>query len=244
MLRTALAVVLTMSFLPHRPSADTIAVAPGSAILDPSRIGASADTTLMTFLRNGEERAGPMQVESTRRVQRDGVAAFEHRIVVLGPDGRAFIDDTTWYHAATLAPIAHQSHASRRTFSLTYAPGRVTGTLVDSTGSHPFEVALPQPVFDPSTMQSIVRALPLAEGKRFAVPLFNHEKRDVEVDTLAVTGSAAVETDRGAVPAWVLTIITADRQATYYVARDDGRELKVVVTWAGGEMRVRHTGTK
>lgn len=226
------------------PLLDTVAIVPGSAMLDAARIGASTDTTNMTFIRNGEERAGPMQVESTRQVQRNGVEVFEHRIVVVGPSGRAFIDDTTWYNATTLAPIAHRSHGPRRTFSLDYTPGRVTGTMTDSSGSHPFDVPLAQPVFDPSTLQSIVRALPLAEGKRFAVPLFNHEKQDVEVDTLAVTGSASVDTDRGAVPAWVLAIITADRQATYYVAKDDGRELKVVVTWAGGEMRVLHTGTK
>ena len=49
--------------------------------------------------------------------------------------GRAFMDDTTWYHARTLAPIAHRSHSTNRSFSIDYAPGRVTG-LPQGLGGH------------------------------------------------------------------------------------------------------------
>jgi len=46
------------------------------------------------------------------------------------------------------------------------------------------------------------------------------------------------------VMAWRLGLATADRKATYYLAQDTGRELKVDVTWAGGHMRVVGTGVK
>ena len=71
--------MLALLSLPLVPAAltDVVMVAPGSAVLDASRIGETTDTTNMFFSRNGQERAGPMQVESTRRTTRDGVPVFE-----------------------------------------------------------------------------------------------------------------------------------------------------------------------
>ncbi len=243
MLRAAVLALLCLPLAPSTP-ADIIAVVPGSPMLDPSRVRETTDTTNMFFTRDGQERGGPMQVESTRRMTRDGVAAFEHRIVVYAPGGRAFIDDTTWYNAATLAPIAHRSHSTNRTFSVDYAPGHVTGFLKDSAGTHAIDVALPQPVFDPSELQSLVRSLPVKVGTAFALPLFDHQKYGVQVDTLVVEGADEVDTEAGKVAAWRLTLATADRKATYYLSQDTGRELKVLVTWAGGQMRVVGTGVK
>jgi hypothetical protein len=243
MLRAAVLALLSLPLVPAALS-DVIAVAPGSAVLDASRVRESTDTTNMFFTRDGQERGGPMQIESTRRMTRDGAAVFEHRIVVLAPGGRAFIDDTTWYNASTLAPIAHRSHSTNRSFSIDYAPGRVTGFLKDSTGTRPIDVTLAQPVFDPSELQSLVRSLPIKVGTAFALPLFDHQKYGIQVDTLVVEGAAEVETDGGKVAAWRLGLTTADRKATYYLAQDTGRELKVDVTWAGGAMRVVGTGVK
>ena len=242
MIRTA---VLALLSLPLMPAAltDVVDVVPGSAMLDASRIHETTDTTNMYFTRDGEERAGPMQVESTRRTMRNRVAVFEHRIVVIG-GGRTFIDDTTWYHATTLAPIAHRSHSTNRSFSIDYAPGRVTGFLTDTAGTHPIDVVLAQPVFDPSELQSLVRSLPVKVGTSFVLPLFDHQKYGIQADTLVVEGADEVETESGKVMAWRLGLATADRKATYYLAQDTGRELKVDVTWAGGQMRVVGTGVK
>lgn len=230
---------LSMLALP----AEIVTVTPGSPLLDASRVRESSDTTNMFFSKGGPERPGPMQVESTRRTTRDGMAVFEHHIVVIG-GGRAFIDDTTWYNASTLAPIAHRSHSAGRDFSIDYAPGKVTGSLRDSSGTHPIDVALSQPIFDPSELQSLVRSLPVKVGTSFVLPLFDHQKYGIQVDTLVVEGEDEVDTDSGKTPAWRVTLATADRKATYYLAKDTGRELKVVVTWAGGQMRVVGAGVK
>lgn len=240
MFRAKLA-LLALSLVPLLT--DVITVGPGSSLLDASRVRETTDTTSMYFSKDGSERAGPMQVESTRRITRDGVAVFEHHIVVIG-NGRAFIDDTTWYSATTLAPIAHRSHSAGRDFSIDYAPGRVTGSLRDSAGTHPIDVVLSQPVFDPSELQSLVRSLPVKVGTSFGLPLFDHQKYGIQVDTLVVEGEDDIATDSGKVPAWRVGLATADRKATYYLAKDTGRELKVVVTWAGGQMRVVGTGVK
>ncbi len=238
------AALLALLGLPIAPwiLTDTMAVAPGSALLQPSRVLDGDDTTHMSFTRNGETRAGPMQVESTRRAMRDGVPVIEHRIVVSG--GRFHMDDTTWYSAATLAPIAHRSHGPGRLFSIDYAPGRVTGFLKDTAGTHPIDVTLAQPVFDPSELQSLLQALPLEVGSAFVIPLFDHQSYGVQMDTMVVAGAAQVETDGGMVDAWKLVLRTADREATYYLAKADARELKVTVTWAGGEMQVLGSGVK
>lgn len=240
------ATMLAVLALPALPAAlvDAIVVAPGSAILQASRVHEGSDTTHMFFTRDGQERAGPVQVESTRRITRNGASVLEHHIVVNAPDGRPFIDDTTWYDAATLAPIAHRSHSTRRSFSIDYAPGRVTGFLKDTAGTHPIDVVLTQPVFDPSELQSLMQALPLKVGAAFVLPLFDHQKYGIQVDTIVVAGSEQVETNAGMVDAWKLELSTADRQATYFMAKEDARELKVLVTWAGGSMRVLGQGVK
>ena len=89
-------------------------------------------------------------------------------------------------------------------------------------------------MFDPSELQSLVRSLPVKVGTSFVLPLFDHQKYGIQVDTLVVEGADEVETDSGKVTAWRLGLATADRKATYYLAQDTGRELKVDVTWAGG----------
>ena len=241
--RATMLALLSLPLMPA-PLTDIVAVAPGSAVLDASRVGETTDTTNMFFSRDGQERGGPMQVESTRRTTRNGVPVFEHRIVVLAPGGRPFMDDTTWYHATTLAPIAHRSHGTNRSFSIDYAPGRVTGFLEDTAGTHPIDVTLAQPVFDPSELQSLVRSLPVKVGTSFILPLFDHRTYGIQMDTLVAEGADEVETESGMVAAWRLGLATADRKATYYLAQDTGRELKVLVTWAGGSLRVIGTGVK
>ena len=52
------------------------------------------------------------------------------------------------------------------------------------------------------------------------------------------------ETDKGPVPAWRCVIATEDRKATYYIGKADGSDLKVLVTWKGGELHIRHSGVK
>ena len=59
-----------------------------------------------------------------------------------------------------------------------------------------------------------------------------------------VEGADEVETESGKVAAWRVGLATADRKATYYLAQETGRELKVLVTWAGGQMRVVGQGVK
>lgn len=239
-MRAAPGAILSLLLIPTL--ADVTQLGPGNPLLRPDRIRQGTDTSYIAIQRDGQERPGPMQVEAIRRTARKGQEVFEHVIVVDG--GRFRMDDTTWYDSRTLAPLAHRSHGPGRTFSLDYAPGRVTGSMTDSAGAHPIDVALPSTAFDPSSMHAVFRSLELAPGQRYAIPMFNHEKRAIVTDTLAVEGEDIVDTDQGKVAAWRLTMATPDRRATYYVSRADGRDLKVIVTWAGGELRVRHSGVK
>jgi hypothetical protein len=116
--------------------------------------------------------------------------------------------------------------------------------VVDSTGSTPIDVELAEPVFDPSALHPILRALAVTPGARFVVPFFNHEGRTVRRDSLFVDGSEDVATDGGAVPAWRIRVHAGDRVATYYLAKRDPRELKVVVQVPHGEMRVLAPGVR
>jgi hypothetical protein len=76
------------------------------------------------------------------------------------------------------------------------------------------------------------------------IPFFNHQSRAVRRDTVVVDGSDDVATETGAIPAWRVRVRTADRVATYYVAKRDPRELKVIVQVGGGEMRALAPGVR
>ena len=221
---------------------EVVRLAPGDPLLKPSRIREGTDSSFMIFRRDGQERPGPVQVESIRRTSRNGTAVFEHIITVDG--GRFRMADTTWYAAATLAPIAHRSHGAGRSFALDYHPGRVTGQTTDSAGTTPIDVPLPSPAFDPSALHAVIRSLELAPGRSYVIPLFHHEKKAIVADTMVVEGEATVETDGGPVAAWRCVLATEDRSATYFIAKADGTDLKVLVTWKGGELHIRHSGVK
>jgi len=221
---------------------EVVRLAPGNPLLRPGRIREATDSSFMVFRRDGQERPGPVQVERIRRTTRNKTAVFEHIITVDG--GRFRMADTTWYDATTLSPIAHRSHGAGRSFSIDYQPGRVTGSVTDTTGTTPIDVALPSPAFDPSALHAVIRSLELAPGRAYVIPIFNHEKRAVVADTLVVEGEDSVETDKGPVPAWRCVIATEDRKATYYIGKADGSDLKVLVTWKGGELHIRHSGVK
>ncbi len=72
-----LLVVLTSTALAAAPVANPIHLAPGSALLRLDRITPSVDSTFIRWSMNGQERAGPIQIESVRRITRDGGAVLE-----------------------------------------------------------------------------------------------------------------------------------------------------------------------
>lgn len=152
------------------------------------------------------------------------------------------LDDTTWYDPATLRPLAHRSHAAVRRFSLDYGSGSVHGSVEDSTGSHPFEVAVAD-VFDPSALHPILRSLTI-ERATYLIPRFNHETRSVREDSLLVEGEEELATDHGPVPVWRIVVVSGGQRATYYVRRSDGVELKAVVRFGDNEMTIAHPGVK
>jgi hypothetical protein len=65
-----------------RPS--PVLLRPGHPLLDASRVAPRTDTTRIVWTMNGQQRAGPIQIESIRRIERGGVAMLEHRIAVHG----------------------------------------------------------------------------------------------------------------------------------------------------------------
>lgn len=234
--------VFALLALCPRLGVDPVRLSPGHPRVAADRISEGADTTRIWWTANGQTRPGPTQIESVRRVQRQGRRAIEHRIAVSG--GRVALDDTTWYDARTLAPLAHRSHGNGRAFSLDYEAGQVRGSVVDSTGTTMIDVAVPEAVFDPSALHLVIRAVEFEPGATLLLPFFNHETRSVRLDTVAVEGSEALDTDGGPVPVWRLSVRAAGRRATYFVRKTDGHELKVEVRVGAGEMRVLAPGVR
>lgn len=240
MIVRAAAVVAAVTLLTPSQDPPPERLVPGHARLAPARVADGTDTTWVSWTAGGQTRPGPLQIESIRRVTRDGVAAIEHRIAVRG--GRSELEDTTWYDARTLAPLAHRSHGAQRAFVLDYGPGVVRGSMTGGPGAGAIDVALDGPVFDPSSLHAILRALRLEAGARFVVPFFDHEARAARLDTLIVTGEGTVATDQGPVPAWLVTVATPRQRARYQVRKSDGRELRIEVDAGGGTMRMLARG--
>jgi hypothetical protein len=217
--------------------------APGDAVVDAGRLVPHADTARIEWTRDGQTRAGPIQIEELDRAVLEGRSAWRHRIRVEG--GRSVIDDTTWYEAKTLRPIRHHSHGPAGYLTIDYAEHDARGTLDSSGRVTHHDVELPGGAFDPSALHPLIRTLPLGPGVAFVYPVLSSDSWTVRSDTIRVEGVDSVSAEAGVIPVWRVAILAAGRKATYYVRQRDGLDLEVRVELAPGtQMRILKTGVK
>ncbi len=120
----------------------------------------------------------------------------------------------------SLAPISQTSTGSGGAVTLTYADGRVVGTVAPTGGdAETIDVALEDPVFDASWLSEVARVLPLAEGYRATFLTYSPE--GVTNVDLAVTGQETV----GGSTAWIIEATPAEGPSSMLAIDVETREL-------------------
>ncbi len=212
----------------------------GTDAVDAQRIWPGTSVTTHALVENGETKSGYVETEQIAFVVRDGRHLLRQTVAVEW-EGRTAATDTTFYDAATLAPVSHVSHApGRRTLVLHYWGNEIGGTMTPAEGEpEDIRISLEQQAYDPSSYALLARALPLEEGYGVDVPIFNHEARENQVMHVWVKGIESVQTGEHSwedAYAVSITYEDSDASATYWVAKDSRLMLKSEASWREGQV--------
>lgn len=212
----------------------------GTDAVDAHRLQPGTSVTVHTRVQNGETEPAYVETEQVGFVVRDGKRLLR-QTVAIEREEVTMVTDTTFYDAATLAPVSHVSHApGYRSLSIHYWGNEVGGTMTPVEGeAEDIRVSLEHQVFDPSSYMLLVRALPLAEGYGVEIPVFNHEAREAQAMHVWVKGIESVQTDENSwedAYAVSITYEGSDASSTYWIAKDSRIMLKSEASWREGQL--------
>ncbi len=206
----------------------------GTDIVDGSLLEEGVETITNSITRAGETSEGPISWEELQVVWQNGKSILRHTSTV-SRNGTLVVQDTTFYDAATLAPLSHYSvHTGRRTLHIWYGEDRVTGTRTMTDGTEEqVNVALERKAYDPSSLLLLTRALPLEEGFGASFPMFDHENLTVKMMSIWVVGKEWIETSDGGTEAWKVSINmgNADNPAEYWIDTNSRQSIKSAARW-------------
>ena len=212
----------------------------GSKDVDPGRIAAGTHVLNTAMTQNGESQPGFKQTEEIAFVRRDD-QHYLRQTVVVERDGEVMATDTTFYDAATLAPVRHASHSPRwRSLSLSYWGNKVAGTKTPAEGeATDIELTLDNQVYDPSSYLLLIRSLPLEVEYGVKIPIFNHEKLAASSMNVWVDGTEWVKTGEDQYEdAFVVSVSyeASDGTAKYWITKDTRLLLKTESSWGERSM--------
>lgn len=156
--------------------------------------------------------------------ERDGRAIWR-RTVTYGDDGpmRTSLD----VDRATLAPVQSQLEWNGATVSLEYAPGTVTGVIIEDGALRTVSRSHQEPVVLYDALDLYVAALPLRPGFETRVSILefwllgNPERYVTRELVLRVTGESEVVVPAGTLPVYVVALVPTDGderlRTTYHV---------------------------
>ncbi len=124
-----------------------------------------------------------------------------------------------------------QARGQNMNIDVAYAAGRAKGsaTTPGAQGMKTITVdaAVPAGVVDDNAMQSLLPALPLAEGKVFSIPVFASGQGVVKTLTATVAGVERVTVPAGTFDAWKLTITGAEVPVTFWISKETPKVVKL-----------------
>ncbi|MFL5385897.1 MAG: hypothetical protein ACJ8GN_25555 [Longimicrobiaceae bacterium] len=129
-----------------------------------------ADTVDMVMERGGTVRNGlfTQQTVRSRREGRDAWLTVQSSQTPIGPSL-----DSVWVDARTWAPIRHFSTFPGGRVDVTYAGGRVTGTLVRGDTTTAVDQAVDPGIFEMTVSGDVVGSVPLCPGAVVHVTSFD-----------------------------------------------------------------------
>lgn len=138
---------------------------------------------------------------------------YTQRDRILGPQDDSIVSDL-----ADLRPVAIQSLSNLEFVRFNYTSGRVVGWARLSNGdSVGVDVPVPDPVYDGSSYDLVVRAADLADGFELSIPAFLEGSNTVATISGRVTGSATVDGH----DCWVFQAHFANMPVTFWIDKKD-----------------------
>jgi hypothetical protein len=195
----------------------------GSPLLDGSRIAARTDTFSMA---NGAQPAG-MMVMRTAALGDTALLRVER---VTAPGGQLADVDSFAVRARTVEPLFSVAGVTRG-HTLRFHPGRVTGAA-DGT---PVDVRLEAPAFYANSTDLLLAALPLAEGRRFTLSLWNPFRGAHGMEVRVGRAEPVTTAEGGTCEAWRVETEGPGGAAVYWVER----RTRSLVAYAMGEFQIR-----
>lgn len=227
-LRTFLAATLaTLVANATAHAQDAAVIRPGSREVNGSRVAARTDTFAVSGLLEGREvPMGSLELRTTL-VTAAGAPAVSRveRMTLLG--GMEVSVDSFTLAAATLAPLAYADRAGTDEASFVFDGLTVRGTRSEEGKREPVAVRLAAPVFLGNSMDVILSALPLAEGRAFRWERLR--EYDVRVDSVEVrvAGRETVRTvSGGSCGAWRVEVRSDGGTSVYWVEKETGELLR------------------
>lgn len=208
-------------------------------LLDPSWIHEDSQQVRLTLVQGGQEREIGSSTQSVAFTEVDGRPAIRKVDTVESPMIGSTAD-TALVDRETLAPLSLRSHNPNRTAALEFDGARLSGSVQPASG----EARMIDETFDATpflteTVGLAVRALRLEEGLAVELPVYLTDQGTTGTAKVVVTGVESVEVEGRPVEAWVVQSTIAGQEITTWLARDDHRQLKSLVTIAPGvELRV------
>ena len=180
----------------------------GEAIAVPDGARLREGTQCFTITRAGSPVGRTWQ--AIRAVRAGGRLAWDVVVHQRQDDGGFDMRDHFVVDRATLRPLSLESargveRGARgwHRVSLRYEAGRIVGTRQTTQGVVPIDVALDHAVWDGNLWGLTFAALPLRQGGRYTLPVWQYDK-GFGTFTVNVVGRERVEVPGGRVDAWVL----------------------------------------
>ncbi|HVT38615.1 MAG TPA: hypothetical protein VHE78_06215 [Gemmatimonadaceae bacterium] len=215
----------------HGQNVDTVRV--GGRALHTEWIQPTTDT-LALFIRKGAvDRPVATLIGSVTRAVVDGQAAWLLVQAYHTPSGDNV--DSSVVLAATLAPVRYSSIAANSNERFTFADTLITGTVTPrDSAQREIRLQLREPVFNAVVDNAmIVAALPLAEGYAATYRSYN-PPRGFGTTMLRVSGAERLQTARGVVDAWIVSLDAGGAPTTLWVDTRTHRVIRLRAALAGG----------
>jgi hypothetical protein len=226
-----LTTILTLFLPSHLGAADTLRAGAPPAAAREMRPG--VDTVDVYATRNGERKLFMRYVESVTATP-EGFLIVERNERV--PSGMLASLDSISLARGTLATLWHGEVSPAGHRHVTFAAGRVTGTLVDSAGrSTTIDSLAPGDLFDYSIFTKAVDRMSLAPGYRAVVAAYDIGRGPVFVP-IEVVGQEDVTIDGKTVKTLKMELDFGRWKTERWIAADTHREVRWHLAVGGNEM--------
>jgi hypothetical protein len=209
-----------------------VTIDPGDTRLRPDRVAQRTDT--IALLVTPSDSAESVHATLVRRVAR--VTAGRDQILretqhYQFADGSTS-DDTLDVRASTLAPVRYFSKDRTGTFDVRIDGMNIKGWKADSIGTqHIVQTRARAPFFVSIMSEAFAAAFPFDSGAALRLPLANPPSPDVRMVDFRAGGVDTLNSAHGRI---VCQVITGPGQTTNWIARSDGRLVRLRWTLPNG----------